>query len=132
MDEVLSRFWADLVGRISGPMSFRVFLQPAVATFLAVRAGMQDARSGRPLFSWTVLTDSKHRVEFMKLGWKDVGKVFALAALLDLVYQWIVYRWLYPVETLLVAFLLACVPYLLIRGPVNRLLRRRAARGHVA
>jgi len=32
-----------------------------------------------------------------------------------------VFRWIYPLEVLLVAFLLACVPYLLIRGPVNRL-----------
>ena len=34
-----------------------------------------------------------------------------------------VFRWIYPFETLLVAFLLACVPYLLIRGPVNRIAR---------
>jgi len=34
-------------------------------------------------------------------------------------------RFVYPGEALLVAFLLACVPYLLIRGFVDRLARSR-------
>jgi hypothetical protein len=40
-------------------------------------------------------------------------------------------RWVYPLESLIVAFVLACVPYLLLRGPVNRIAsgwrRKRAA-----
>jgi hypothetical protein len=36
----------------------------------------------------------------------------------------IMFRWVHPGEVLIVAFLLACVPYLLIRGPVARLARR--------
>ena len=132
MDEVLARFYSDLVGRITGPMSFRLFLQPAVAAFLAIRAGMQDAREGRPLFGWSVLTDARHRVEFLRAGWKDVTKVFVLATVLDVIYQFVAFRWVYPIEALVVAFILACLPYLLIRGPVNRLMRRPGARGHVA
>jgi hypothetical protein len=128
VDEVLARFWADLVGRITGPMSFRLFLQPAVATVLAIRAGMADARAGRPLYGLSVATDRGHRVELLKAGWKDVAKVFVLAVVLDVVYQVIVFRWVYPTESLVVAFLLAFVPYLLIRGPANRLVRSRQSR----
>ena len=51
----------DLLGRISGPMSFRMILQPAVATLLAIRAGMHDARDGRPFYGWSVATDREHR-----------------------------------------------------------------------
>jgi hypothetical protein len=43
---------------------------------------------------------------------------------MDVIYQWIVQRWIYPGETLIVAMALAVIPYLLLRGPVNRLARR--------
>jgi len=43
-----------------------------------------------------------------------------LAIIMDTIYQLIVLRWLYPLELVIVAILLAVVPYLLIRGPVNR------------
>ena len=54
-------------------------------------------------------------------GWKHMGRVFILAIIIDAVYQLIVFRWFYPAEALLVALILALVPYLLIRGPVNRI-----------
>jgi len=55
-----------------------------------------------------------------------VAKVFVLAVIIDVAYQVMVFRWVYPFEVLLVSFLLACVPYLLIRGPANRI----AGAGH--
>jgi hypothetical protein len=106
-------------------MSFRLVLQPAVAVFLAVRAGLHDARTGSPAYGWTVLTDSRHRRELLREGWKAIAKVFVMAVVIDVVYQIVVLRWVYPFEAALVAFLLACVPYLLIRGPVTRLMRSR-------
>ena len=48
-----------------------------------------------------------------------------MAIVVDIVYQWIVFRWVHPIGMLIVAFFLACVPYLMIRGPVNRLVRSR-------
>ena len=48
-------------------------------------------------------------------GWKAVGKIFVIAVIIDLVYQLIVLRWFYPGEALLVAVILAFIPYLLIR-----------------
>jgi hypothetical protein len=121
MEDLLARIWENLGGRIGGPLSFRLILQPVVATVLAVRAGLQDARTGRPAYFWTILTSPADRRDLLREGWKAVAKVFVLAVIIDVVYQVIVFRWVYPVELLLVAFLLACVPYLLIRGPVNRL-----------
>jgi hypothetical protein len=56
-------------------------------------------------------------------GWKDIAKVFVMALVIDLVYQLIVERWVYPGETVLVAVVLAIVPYLLIRGPASRIAR---------
>jgi hypothetical protein len=53
-----------------------------------------------------------------------VGRVFILAIVLDGVYQFIALRWFYPGEAILVAIILAIIPYLLVRGPVNRIARR--------
>jgi hypothetical protein len=125
MDELLLRMWDNLVARVGGPMSFRLVLQPAVAAILAIRAGVHDARDGRPPYFWTILTNPDDRRELLRQGWTAVAKVFLAAVVIDVVYQLVVARWVYPGETLLVAFLLACVPYLLIRGLVNRLVRSR-------
>jgi len=52
--------------------------------------------------------------------------VFILAIVLDVIYQLIKHRWtVYPGEAALVAIILAIVPYLLIRGPINRIACRQ-------
>ncbi len=133
MDDVLVRFWDNLVGRVTGPLSLRLILQPLVATAFAIHAGLLDARAGKPLYTKTVLTHPTHHLDMLREGWRTVVKVFVLAALIDSVYQWMVFRWVFPFESLFVAFLLACVPYLMIRGPANRIAtawhHRRKQRG---
>jgi hypothetical protein len=69
-----------------------------------------------------MFTNRHQREEMISEGWKAVSKVFVLAVILDVVYQLIALQWIYPGEALLVAYVLAILPYLLIRGPVNRLL----------
>jgi len=124
MDDLLGRAWADL-GRISGPMWVRLLIQPTVAAILGVRAGLRDARTGRPPYFWAVVRDSSARAELLHDGWRDIAKVFVMAIAMDVIYQLTVFRWVYPGETLIVACLLAAVPYLLVRGPVNRVIRSR-------
>ena len=58
-------------------------------------------------------------------GWKSVGRVFILAIVLDVIYQIIEIRFVYPGEAILVAFILAIVPYLIVRGLVTRVARTR-------
>jgi len=105
-------------------MKLRFILQPATAAFLAVRAALRDAREGRPPYLWATLTDSSQRREILHRGWRHVGKVFAIALLLDCVYQIFVLREFHPIQGLIVASTLALVPYLILRGPVNRIMRR--------
>ena len=57
----------------------------------------------------------------LKDGWKSVGKVFVLALLLDVIYQVIVEGFVYPGEAIAVAFVLAIIPYVILRGLVTRL-----------
>jgi len=121
MSEILTRVWQNLIGRLAGPMNLRLILQPAVATILAIRAGLRDARQNRPPFFWAILRNPSRRRELLQQGWKDVGKVFIVATILDVVYQLIVHRGVYVLELLITAVALAIVPYVLIRGPVNRI-----------
>jgi hypothetical protein len=124
MEDTFARFFNDVFARLDGPLHFRFFLQPAMAIFFAIRDGLRDAREGRPAYFWSLFTESALRRDLLRDGWRSISKVFIVAAVLDAVYQFIVLRWFYPFETLLVAVLLALIPYLLVRGPVNRLRRR--------
>jgi hypothetical protein len=110
-------------------MTFRIVLQPAVAVFLAIRAGLRDAKSGAPPYLWTVLTDAGQRRALVLDGWKDVGRVFIVAIVLDVVYQVLFQGSAYPGETLVVATVLAVVPYIAVRGPVTRIASRWTRRG---
>jgi hypothetical protein len=126
MDHLIARVTENLIARVTGPMKFRLVLQPCMAIFFAIREGLKDAREGRPPYFWGIFTDRGAREAMLKEGWKSIGKVFTLAVVLDIVYQLIEHRWLvYPGEAILVAIILAIVPYLLIRGPINRIARRR-------
>jgi hypothetical protein len=124
MDHLITPFTQHLIARVTGPMKFRLVLQPAMALFLAIRDGLKDAREGRPAYFWALFTDPGVRRAMLKDGWKSVGKVFTLAVVLDVVYQVIELHWVYPSQAVLVAAILAIVPYLLLRGPVNRIARR--------
>ena len=97
-----------------------------VAIFLAIREGLKDARQGKPPYLWACLTDQGEREAMLEQGWKSIGKVFILAFVLDIIYQLIEHRWtVYPGEAVLVAIILAIVPYLLLRGPTNRIAGRQ-------
>ena len=126
MDEILARFIEDIAGRVRGPMSFRGILQPLMAVIFAVRDGSKDAREGKPPYGWALFTNADHRRELLHSGWKATGKIFVLALILDAIYQYIAVKWFYPVEALAVAVLLALVPYLLLRGPINRVRSRKS------
>ena len=109
------------IGRADGPLSLRLVFQPTVAAILAIRAGLKDAREGRTPYLWSVFTSPAHRGQLLRDGWKDIGKVFIIAVVLDVVFALIVHRWIFPGQALLVGVVLAIVPYVLIRGPVTRI-----------
>jgi len=74
MDD-LARMWSDLVGRLSGPLTFRLILQPTMAIIYALRDGAKDAREGRPPYFWTMFTEPDHARAMIDEGFKAVGRV---------------------------------------------------------
>jgi hypothetical protein len=120
----LASIWQEIVSRPEGPMAFRFYLQPLMSTISAIVHGLGDARQYKPPYFWAVLTDASHRAELVRDGWKSIRNVFFLAIVLDLVYQFTVLGGFRPLQGTIVAVILAILPYLLVRGPVNRLARR--------
>ena len=125
MDDIWMRFVENLNDRVTGPMKFRLLLQPAMAAFFAIRAGLLDAKTGKPPYFWSLVTEPAHRIDMLKDGWKSVGKVFLIALLLDVIYQVMVLKWVYPGEAIYVAIVLAILPYLILRGLVTRIARKK-------
>lgn len=123
---MLNRFLENLIGRLHGPLTFRLILQPVMAALLAIRAGLHDARGGRPVYLWGVLSRRGRRRERLLLAWKDLRRLLFLAVALDVLYQIVVLRWVYPLEALVVAALLAILPYFAMRLLVQRVLRARS------
>ena len=136
LDELLARFWSEIGARPHGPMAFRFFLQPAVATFFACRDGIRAARKGNPAYLWALLVWSGHRRELLRESWRSVGRVFMMAVVIDLIYQAFVLRGLRPLQAVFVGVLLGVLPYVVLSGPVKRvatiLHRKHSTQRHVA
>lgn len=124
--EYLHRFWSDLIARSDGPMTFRFFLQPIMALLMAFRDGMKDARIGREPY-WVRMrhADRTARLAAWRQGVSAVGRILLLGVAMDVIYQFKVFGgFRYPLETFVIAVVLAFIPYLFLRGPVTRLARR--------
>lgn len=121
MEEFITRVLENLNYRVAGPMHFRIYLQPLMATVFAVIAGIRDAKLGRPSHFRLMLSDSEQRAELMREGWRSIGRVLIFAAVLDTVYQLMVERFVYPLEILITALLLALLPFLIVRAIVSHI-----------
>ena len=128
MEDILCRVWENLVGRTEGPMKMRLILQPLVAILLAIRAGLRDARQGKAPFLWSLISSASQRRELLRNGWKDIGRVFIVGVSLDVVYQLIVLRMVYPGEAMIVAVVIVLLPYLAARGLTTRLAAKSRGR----
>jgi hypothetical protein len=129
MHDIWIRFMENFSLRVSGPMKFRFIMQPLMALIFATVAGLKDAKAGRTLYFWSFFWEPHNRLAQLKDGWKSVGKVFIAAVILDVIFQIRELDFVYPGEAVIVALLLAIVPYLMMRGLVNRLARRPRGTG---
>jgi hypothetical protein len=106
-------------------MAFRFILQPAMAMIAALRDGIDDAKSRRSPYIWTLLTNPLERGGRLNEGLFSTSRVIFLGLCMDVIYQLIVLKTIYPGEAVIVAIALAFFPYLLLRGPIARIARWR-------
>ena len=115
--------WNDLVEKPDAPMRFRFILQPLMSVVVAFRDGLKVARKGRSPYLWTMATKPRERVERLAEGLNATARIILLGIGVDAVYQVIVLNRFYPNEAVVVALLLALIPYLVMRGPAARVVR---------
>lgn len=119
MEDYIARIWEHLGDRIDGPMSLRFFMQPTMAIFFGIRDGLRFAREKRSFLLWGGPKDPAERHAQFVATWRSIGKVFLFAILLDTIYQAFMLHWFYLLEALIVAVVVAVIPYLIVRFLVN-------------
>jgi len=123
VEDMLTRVWEDLVARIHGPFSFRFLLQPLMGLLFATRDGIVDARQHRPAYFWSVLFTPANRNALLREGWNAVLRVVTVGMVMDIIFQLMVFGRVYPFELVIIVVALAFVPYVMFRGPANRIAR---------
>jgi hypothetical protein len=129
--EDFGRLWRDILARPNGPMTFRFILQPAMAAIAALRDGVKDARLGRRPYLWAIMRgvrSDEGRGGRLWEGIVSTARILILGVVIDTIYQWVEFKTFYPVQAAVIAVLLAFVPYLLLRGPFERIARHWVAR----
>jgi hypothetical protein len=121
--EVQQRFWGDIFGRFGGPMTFRFYLQPAMAFIAALIDGINDARYGHKSFFWSVHGDPSQHAGRLREGLISTARVALLGLSMDAIYQFKVLDQFYPAEAVMMALLLAVIPYFIFRWIVEKVAR---------
>ena len=122
--DVHTRMWRDIFDRPGGPGAFRFYIQPTMAAIAALHDGVKDARLGRAGYLWSLITGAGDRSELLSEGLLSTARIVLLGFGMDAVYQYRVLHMFYLGEMVLVAILLALVPYVLLRGLFMRAARR--------
>lgn len=125
MEDWIKNFLEAVGIRHSGPMSFRLYLQPLMSLTYAIIAGVRDAKAGRRHYvvDGLLLGKTKRsRKELLKELWRDVGKVIILAAIMEIIFEIIEFKMVYPFEVIKVVFYLAILPYIIFRGSSDRII----------
>ena len=126
--QVQQRFWSDIFARATGPMTFRFYLQPTMALIAAVHDGLRDTRFGHHSFFWSAAVDPTKQAGRLREGLRSTARIVLLGLSMDVIYQIKVLDRFYPVEALMMAILLAVVPYFIFRWIVVGVSRWSLAR----
>ena len=126
--QVQERFWANLFGRLQGPMTVRFYLQPALGLVAALQDGIKDARFGHKAFFWTALWDPTQPRGRLSEGLISTSRMALIGFAMDLIYQFRTSAHFYPVEAVMIVLLLAIIPYFIFRWIVEYLARWWLAR----
>jgi len=94
----------------------------------ALPDGIRDARQGHKSFFWSALWDPQAPTGRLREGLTSTARVVLLGISMDVIYQFKALDRFYPVEALMMAILLAVIPYFVFRWIVERAARWWLAR----
>jgi hypothetical protein len=122
------QFFSDMAARLSGPGRLRFLIQPSMAILLGARDGAKDARAGAQPFLWSLVRHRKHRWPLVRSAIVSVRELVALAILLDLLSQILIFRNVHVGAAVILGPVLIAVPYAVSRALSNRITRVRNSR----
>jgi hypothetical protein len=122
------RFVDDMLARLHGPGRLRFIFQPTVAIILGTRDGAKDARAGNLPFLWGLVFHPADRPGLIRSALASVRDLVAVAILLDVASQFLIFRRVNPFAALLLGPVLIALPYSSSRALTNRITRRRLGR----
>jgi hypothetical protein len=95
-----------------------------MSEIVAIHDSVKDAGVGcSRQHSWTVAGSPRERMGRLGEALIATARIILLGIAMDVIYQFLVFRTFYPAQALLIALLLAFIPYLLIRGPAMLIVR---------
>ena len=109
MDHFFARFGEQLVARITGPMKFRLVLQPAMTISSSQSRWPERCQRGKPAYFWGLFSAPAKAQGRLEVRWKGIHPL-EYSTVLDAIYQFIVLRWFYPGEAVAVAIILTIIP----------------------
>ena len=115
------QFWEELPQRFSGPGKLRFILQPVLAILLGIRSGLADAKAANPPYLFGLVFATGRRRELLRSGMASISTLLAMGIILDVAFQWVIYREVHPGAALLIGPILICTPYALSRALTTRL-----------
>jgi hypothetical protein len=119
------RFVDDMVARLHGHGRLRFIFQPTVAILLGARDGIKDARLGAPPFLWGLAFRSANRRTLIHSALISVRNLVAVAILLDVISQLLIFGIVHPGAALVLGPVLIGLPYASSRALTNRIVRLR-------
>ena|SRR5690348_3831790 len=119
------RFFEDLWSRLSGPGRLRFILQPTAAILLGMRDGKRDARLRSPLFLSGLVFQGIHQRNLWRSAMSSVRDLVAIAIILDLISQILIFREIHPGAALLLGPVLIATPYSISRSLTNWIASQR-------
>jgi hypothetical protein len=102
-----------------------------MSVIAALRDGIADAKYRRSPYFLTLLNSPVERRGRLGEGLVSTARVILLGLCMDTVYQLIEFESFYPAEAVIIAIVLAFLPYLLLRGPIARVAGLWLGRGSV-
>ncbi len=130
--DIQQRFWNDIFARFGGPMTFRFFLQPTMAAIAAAHDGLKDAREGHRSFFWTGWRDPSQQTGRLREGLISTARIMLLGICMDVIYQFKELDQFHPAEAVVIAILLAVIPYFVFRWIIEWIARRWMHHGRPA
>jgi hypothetical protein len=114
------QFFQNILARLSGPGRLRFIIQPTVAIILGARGGVKDASAGLPPFLWALVFHKEHRRELLRSTITSIRNLVAIAILLDLISQFLIFGEVRLGAALVLGPVLIGAPYILSRALANR------------